>query len=114
MQGDSIFCASESWTTGATSVIAAEYFRHFAPDYQVGQAEPASNHHHCPLRTFVSIKFLASMGSYSDKTNLLEYLRSKSQVDCDSLDTDRKLVMSIIYLLRLRSFCAVLTKLCQN
>ncbi len=54
------------------------------------------------------------MGSYSDKTNLLEYLRSKSQVDCDSLDTDRKLVMSIIYLLRLRSFCAVLMKLCQN
>ena len=29
------------------------------------------------------------MGSYSEETNLLEYLRSKSQVDCDCLDTDR-------------------------
>ena len=29
------------------------------------------------------------MGSYSDTVNLLEYLRSRSQIDCDSLDLER-------------------------
>ena len=51
------------------------------------------------------------MGSYSEKTNLLEYLRSKSQVDCDSLDTERELVASFLYLLRLSNLHAVLTVL---
>jgi len=32
------------------------------------------------------------MGSYSESVNLLGYLRSKSQVDCDSLDIERKFV----------------------
>lgn len=41
------------------------------------------------------------MGSYGEKTNLLEYLRSRSQLDYDSLDTDRRLVTSSLYLLRL-------------
>ena len=54
------------------------------------------------------------MGSYAEKTNLLEYLRSKSQVDCDSLDIDRKLVTSSLYLLSLYSTDAVLTGLCQT
>ena len=30
------------------------------------------------------------MGSYSDDVNVLEYLRSKSSVDCDSLDLNCK------------------------
>ena len=38
----------------------------------------------------------ANMGSYSEETNLLEYLRSKSQVDCDCLDTDRRLSTSFL------------------
>ena len=29
------------------------------------------------------------MGSYPDTVNLLEYLRSRSQIDCDSLDLER-------------------------
>lgn len=29
------------------------------------------------------------MGSYPDTVNLLEHLRSRSQIDCDSLDLDR-------------------------
>ncbi len=40
------------------------------------------------------------MGSYSEKINLLENLRSRSQVDCDSLDIERELVASFSYLLR--------------
>ena len=50
--------------------------------------------HRCPIQLFGGIGCVASMGSYSEKTNLLEYLRSKSQVDCDCLDTERKLVIS--------------------
>ena len=29
------------------------------------------------------------MGSYTESTNMLEYLRTKSKVDCDSLDVPR-------------------------
>lgn len=50
------------------------------------------------------------MGSYSEKTNLLEYLRSRSQVDCDSLDTDR-IVTSFLYSHSLCSRDVVLTSL---
>lgn len=32
-----------------------------------------------------------NMGSYPDTVNLLEHLRSRSQVDCDSLDLEREL-----------------------
>lgn len=32
-----------------------------------------------------------NMGSYPDTVNLLEHLRSKSQIDCDSLDIQREL-----------------------
>ena len=30
-----------------------------------------------------------NMGSYPDTVNLLEHLRSRSQIDCDSLDLER-------------------------
>ena len=33
------------------------------------------------------------MGSYPETVNLLKHLRSKSQVDCDSLDLQRKLLV---------------------
>ena len=32
---------------------------------------------------------VAIMGSYPEKTNMLQYLRTKSKVDCDSLDVPR-------------------------
>lgn len=53
------------------------------------------------------------MGSYSEKTDLLEYLRSRSQVDCDSLDTDR-IITSLLYLLSMCNTNAVLTSLCKT
>ena len=54
------------------------------------------------------------MGSYAEQTNLLEYLRSKSQVDCDSLDTDRKIIEFSLYPLSPYSTDAVLTDLVQH
>ena len=56
---------------------------------------------------------LANMGSYSEETNLLEYLRSKSQVDCDSLDTDRR-VSSFLYLFQAEQRDTRLTDLCKK
>ena len=38
----------------------------------------------CFWRPFVN------MGSYPDTVNLLEHLRSRSQIDCDSLDLERE------------------------
>jgi len=35
------------------------------------------------------------MGSRSEKMGLLEYLRSRSQVDCDCLDTQSELLLTI-------------------
>ena len=32
------------------------------------------------------------MGSYPDTVNLLQHLRSKNQIDCDSLDIQRELL----------------------
>ena len=54
------------------------------------------------------------MGSYSEETNLLEYLRSKSQVDCDSLDTDRRVSTSFLYLFQAEQTDSGLTDRCKK
>ena len=56
---------------------------------------------------------LANMGSYAEETNLLEYLRSKSQVDCDCLDTDRRVSISFLYLFQAVQRDTRLTNLCK-
>ena len=54
------------------------------------------------------------MGSYSEETNLLEYLRSKSQVDCDCLDTDRRVSTSFLDLFEALQRDTRLTDLCKK
>ena len=54
------------------------------------------------------------MGSYSEETNLLEYLRSKSQVDCDCLDTDRRVSTSFLDLFEAVQRGTRLTDLCKK